>query len=202
MPVKPPVTRLRTVANPADPRYRRTRAQICDATRRLLEVTDVQRLTFGQVAAAADVNRSTVHQHYGSRHELVADALATDLAGLADALDRCPFDRSGGVPAELVEMFAAVEDQAAVLDRLSGTDRGLVGARLTELLADRLADRFAAGVRPAGFDDVPPVEHARYLAAGLVQLLLLPPSGASRPTPTQRATRAWRLIAPVSSAVR
>ncbi|HEY9292639.1 MAG TPA: TetR family transcriptional regulator [Microlunatus sp.] len=200
MPVEPSVTSIRSVANPADPRYRRTRAQICAATRRLLETTDAQRLTFGQVATAAEVNRSTVHQHYASRHELVADALATDLAEIAGPLDRCPFDRSGEVPSELVEMFAAGEQQCAILDRLSGTDRGLVAVRLTELLAARLVDRFADGARPPGFDQVPAADHAHYVAGGLVQLLLDRPSGDRRRAAEQRADEAWRLIAPLSVA--
>ena len=200
VPVKPSLTSIRSVANPADPRYRRTRDQICAATRRLLETTDAPRLTFGQVATAAEVNRSTVHQHYASRHELVADALANDLAEIAGPLDRCPFDRAGEVPSELIEMFTAADDQCAILDRLSGTDRGLVAARLTELLADLLADRFRTGARPAGFDPVRPGDHARYVAGGLVQLLLGRPLDEPRRPSDERAAQAWRLIAPLSAA--
>jgi len=226
------VRNLRPVANTADPRYRRTRAQICAATRRLLDTTDAGRLTFAQVAAAADVNRSTVHQHYASRHELVADALATDLAEITRPLSDCPFDRAdadfrgdahrdhdhGGdqpdafgpglpdapPPAELVQMFIAARQQRTVLERLSGTDRDLLAARLTDLVAEQLTERFRSGARPAGFAAVTPAAHARYVAGGLVQLLLraivAEPSGAGTAGddhgPERAAAEAWALIAP------
>lgn len=204
MPVEPAVRRIRTVANRDDARYRRTRAQICAATLRLLDDTDAARLTFAQVAAAAAVNRSTVHQHYDSRHDLVADAVAGDLAAIAEPLDRCRFDGRPPVPPELVQMFSAAGGHREALTRLSDTDRGLLAARLTELLAARLARRFASE-RPAAFTGVSADLHARYVAGGLVQLLLQsigsPGSPSSDPTlsdPQTLAEQAWSLIAPVT----
>lgn len=203
VPVKPVVRRIRPVANRDDPRFRRTRAQICAATLRLLDDTDASRLTFGQVASAAEVNRSTVHQHYASRHELVADAVAGELAAIAEPLNRCPFDSSGQVPTELVEMFAAATAHRQALTRLGAADSGLLASRLTDLLATQLADRFAVGARPGGFGAVPAVVHADYVAGGLVRLLLgaLGAGGGSDdPTtaagPRRLAEQAWSLIAP------
>jgi AcrR family transcriptional regulator len=197
VPVEPPIRTLptlgKTVDKMADPRYRRTRAQICAAMRRLLESGETSRLTFAMVAEAAEVNRSTVHQHYASRHELVADALAGDLAAIAEPLARCPFKRSRATPPELVEMFSTARTQGAVLDRLDGIEFCLVGDRLTELLTVQLAARFADGARPPGFDRVRPEIHARFVAAGLVGLLFAPEAG----DPATSAKQAWQLIAPV-----
>ncbi|SDT20156.1 TetR/AcrR family transcriptional regulator [Microlunatus soli] len=192
MPVKPAVRRIRPVANRDDPRFRRTRAQICAATLRLLDDTDPARLTFAQVASAADVNRSTVHQHYGSRHELVADAVAGELAAIAEPLDRCRLDGAGPVPGEFVDMFAAAADHRPALNRLGAADRGLLAARLTELLSARLAARFGAGARPDGFDTVPATVHADYVAGGLTRMLLGADGESGR-----TAEQAWDLIAPV-----
>lgn len=200
MPVKPAVRRIRTVANRDDPRYRRTREQICAATLRLLDDSDPGRLTFAQVATAADVNRSTVHQHYSSRHELVVDALAGELAAIAEPLDRCRLDGRPPVPSELVAMFAAIGEQRPALQRLSSTDRDLLAARLADLLGARLRDRFQQ-VRPAGFAAVSSSIHAAFVAAGLARLLLAA-IGTDRSLgphrdPVELAEQAWRLIAPV-----
>lgn len=210
VPVEPPIRTLplgSSAPKSADPRYRRTRAQICAATRRLLESGGAGRLTFAMVAEAAGVNRSTVHQHYASRQELVADALAGDLAAIAEPLDRCPFERGHATPPELVEMFTAVRDQRAVFDRLDGIETCLVTDRLTDLLTTQLAERFAEGNRPAGFDHVPARTHARFVAAGLVGLLFdragdtdgTGDTDDSEADAAELAARAWRLITPVRS---
>lgn len=196
VPVEPAVRRIRSVANRDDPRYRRTRAQICAATLRLLDDTDAARLTFAKVAAAAEVNRSTVHQHYDSRHELVADAVAGDLARIAEPLDHCRFDGRPPAPPELVQMFRAATDHREALTRLSDTDRGLLAARLTELLTGQLSRRFATE-RPTAFGAVAPQLHARYVAGGLVQLLLQSAGSLGPESPEELAEQAWRLIAPI-----
>lgn len=193
VPVKPAVRRIRHVVNHDDPRFRRTRAQICAATLQLLDDTDVTRLTFAQVASRAEVNRSTVHQHYGSRHELIADAFAHKLAAIAEPLTRCRFDDRGPVPAELVEVFTAARAHRSALSRLGGSERGLLAARLSDLISTMLAARFADGARPDGYAAVPAAAHADYVAGGLTRSLL----DASDADPQQRAERAWALIAPV-----
>lgn len=196
VPTEPPIRELsRTVFKTDDPRYRRTRAQICAATRRLLEAGDVSRLTFARIAEAAEVNRSTVHQHYASRHELVADALSGDLARIAAPLDQCPFEGRSHAPDELIQMFAAVRDQRPIFDRLNNIESGLVIERLSGLLTAQLAARFAAGSRPGGFEQVPPEIHARFVAAGLAGLLIT----EHRDGPAELARQAWQLIAPESS---
>ena len=197
MPVKPPVRRIRTVANRDDTRYQRTREQICAATLRLLDDSDAARLTFAQVATAADVNRSTVHQLYRSRHELVVDAVAGELAAIAEPLERCRLDGRPPVPAELISMFTmvgAIGAQRPALHRLDRTDRDLLASRLADLLTTILSDRFRAD-RPSGFVAVPSPVHAAFVAAGLARLLLAA-VGADR-DPVELAEQAWRLIAPV-----
>jgi AcrR family transcriptional regulator len=180
-------------ANTADPRYRRTRRQICVAVRGLLETTDPARITFAAVAAAAGVNRSTVHQHYATRHELIADALAVELAEIAGRLTDCPFTTSAIVPPQLVDSFSAAHDQKRRLSRLGDTDRCLLAERLSELLTEALQARFESG-RPSGFESVPVSTHARYVAGGLARLLIF-----SEEAPDQLAAQAWSLIAPAGT---
>ena len=96
-------------------------------------------------------------------------------------------------------MFRAANGHRDALTRLSNTDSGLLAARLTELLAGRLARRFAVE-RPAAFTGVPADLHARYVAGGLVQLLLqsVGSLGSAGSDPEALAEHAWSLIAPVT----
>ncbi|MFW6597083.1 TetR/AcrR family transcriptional regulator [Propionibacteriaceae bacterium Y2011] len=194
----PPVTTAspnarRTAGNPDDPRYRRTRALLCTAARQLLADGDTRRLTFARVAELAEVNRSTVHQHYGSVPELVADALSAELVDITRPIASCPFADGTTTPAELRDMFAAAHAWWPTLTRLDATGAALVARRLGALLTEQLVARFATG-RPPGFDAVPTDVHAHYVATGLVALLL---DGDG--SPEQRADHAWLLLAPTSS---
>jgi AcrR family transcriptional regulator len=185
--------------NRDDPRFRRTRELICAATRDLLTSESPGSLTFAKIARVAGVNRSTVHQHYRSVHELVGDALATDLAGIA-RLDRCPMTASSvsGPPVELTAMFAAAAEQRRVLDRLNDTARCLVTDRLAQRLAAQLHERYATTtVDPyaTGRDGVPAAVRADFVAGGLVRLLL----GSEDQHSDDLARQAWILITEASA---
>lgn len=174
-----------------DRRVRRTRAQLRAATLELL-TGDSGRLTMASVAEAADVNRSTVHQHYGGIDDLVCDALADRLRGIAAELTKCPFaddrDRS---PRQLSALFAAIAEAEPLLSRLGASSLARVERQLAEALAEVLTELFRAGRRPPGFDRVRPDLHASYLAAGLITLAM---HRRVTDTPGRLAAQAWRLI--------
>jgi AcrR family transcriptional regulator len=153
---------------------------------------DSPSLTFARIAQAAQVNRSTVHQHYDDLHELIADALVEDLRAIAEPLDRCPFDDPAGPPTELMQTFAAVQAHHGLLARLTPTGSALVTDRLRTLLADLLGARFASGARPPGFDQVPARVHADYIAGGLTALLCAVDTDSDT---TRLAAQGWDLIA-------
>lgn len=175
-----------------DRRVRRTRELLRSATLRLLD-DGAERLTMAAIAAAADVNRSTAHQHYASVDDLVCAALADRIGEIAGALTACPFaeDRDRA-PRQLVALFTAVVDAEPTLARLEPSTAARVEGQLVETLAGVLATRFRAGQRPPGFDRVRPDLHARYVAAGVIALALHRDPTAD--TPGRLAGQAWRLI--------
>ncbi|NYE74894.1 TetR/AcrR family transcriptional regulator [Microlunatus parietis] len=174
-----------------DRRVRRTRAQLRAATLRLLD-DGADRLTMASIAVAADVNRSTVHQHYASLDDLICDALADRVAAIAGAVTGCPFaaDRDRA-PRHLVALFAAVADAGPTLAKLGPSAAARVQDQLVEALAEVLVERFRAGQRPPGFARVRPDLHARYVAAGVIALALQRDPADS---PGRLAGQAWRLI--------
>ena len=178
-----------------DRRTLRTRTQLRAATLRLLD-DDPPRLTMAAVAEAADVNRSTVHQHYRDVDELICDALADRLGRIATELTDCPFaDGRDRPPRQLVALFVAVAAAEPALSRLGPSVAARVQRQLAEALAAVLATRFRAGQRPPGFDRVRPELQADFVAAGVVALALQHRGTA---TPGRLAGQAWRLIqAPV-----
>lgn len=171
-----------------DRRVRRTRAHLREATLRLLD-QDTGRLTMAAVAEAADVNRSTVHQHYGDVDELICDALGDRLRGIAQELTGCPFaaDRDRA-PRQLVTLFTALGATEPLLVRLGPSGRARIERELSARLAEVLAERFRAGQRPPGFDRVRPELHAGYVAAGLVAI------ARTAGTSGRLAGQAWQLI--------
>ncbi|MFC7624040.1 TetR/AcrR family transcriptional regulator [Microlunatus sp. GCM10028923] len=174
-----------------DRRVRRTRAQLRAAALRLLD-DGADRLTMASIAAAADVNRSTVHQHYASVDDLICDALSGRIGEIAGALTECPFaeDRSRA-PRQLVALFAAVADAEPTLAKLGPSAAARVHDQLAETLSEVLAVRFRSGQRPPGFDRVRPDLHARYVAAGVIALAR---HRDPAETPGRLAGQAWRLI--------
>ncbi len=174
-----------------DRRTLRTRDQLRAATLRLLG-DDSGRLTMAAVAEAADINRSTVHQHYRDLDELICDALADRLQRIAVGLTECPFaDDRDRPPRQLVALFDAVTDAEPLLSRLGPSAAARVQRQLTGSLAVVLGERFRAGQRPPGFDRVRPELQADFVAAGLIALAL---DRRDTDTAGRLAGQAWRLI--------
>ncbi len=101
----------------------RSRQKIIDATLRLIETGGFGAASIAAVAASAGVSRQTVYSIFGSREQLVSDAVAD--------LTRTVFDEvttaiasADGVVAEIVAMLIAarrVIREHAVLTVLAGT---------------------------------------------------------------------------------
>ena len=181
---------IRLAVMEADRRIRRTRAQLRAAVLRLLG--DGAPLSMAAIAAAADVNRSTVHQHYRGVDDLICDALADRLRAIAGELADCPFtEQRERPPRQLVTLVGAVREVEPTLRRLGPSGRARIERELTEALTEVLTEQFRAGRRPPGRDRVSPELHARYVAAGVVALAL---HAAEAETPGRIAGQAWRLI--------
>jgi AcrR family transcriptional regulator len=109
----------------------RTRKRIIDAAYRLFRRKGFTRVSMDDIAAAADVTKRTVYQHFESKDALVGDVLAAQHE-LALAAFRTFGDSMAGSPEEMV---TAMFDQLAVW---SDTPRW-AGSGFTRLVVE-LAD--------------------------------------------------------------
>lgn len=155
-----------------DPRVRRTRNLLRDATRRLLDSHGSGAVTYTRVAQEAGVNRGTVHEHYASVADVIADALSAEMMHLAGMAKACPFADPVGPPPELAAMAQYAQEVRRRVSAMRDAETALVTARIADALAGALERRFEEGHRPPVRDGVPVHLHARFLAAGIAQFLV------------------------------
>ena len=81
---------LRTITQPTNARSRRTRAQLLNTARSILEAEGFEALTMAAVAERAGVTRRTVYLHFGSRTELIGALFdhVAEAEGLEESLQR------------------------------------------------------------------------------------------------------------------
>jgi AcrR family transcriptional regulator len=113
---------LRSIAEPANARSRRTRAALLTAARAILEEEGFETLTMTAVADRAGVTRRAVYMHFGSRAELVG-ALFDHVAAVEG------LDESLRAVWEAPDAVSALDEWAAHLaryhPRLLAVDRAL-----------------------------------------------------------------------------
>ncbi|MGW2089203.1 TetR/AcrR family transcriptional regulator [Streptomyces sp. NPDC001880] len=181
-----------------DPRVQRTRARLREAILELATEQNLDAITISAVAKRAGINRATVYQHYPDVDALVVDAMDDAIAYVACAARRCPADAPPDrAPEALVELFGHIAARAAVYRRVLG-DQGSAGfcGRMREQVTAALDDRFRAGTRPPGFDDVPVDLHAAYLAGALLGVVAHWITGEHPAPASEVATAFWRLFRP------
>ncbi|WP_017585361.1 TetR/AcrR family transcriptional regulator [Nocardiopsis ganjiahuensis] len=182
--------------NPDDPRVQRTRDRLRAALLSLAARHDLGSVTMAAVARQAGINRATVYQHYADLDALVADAMDGAVTHVARCAALCPLDQPRDrAPEPLVDLFTHVADNAVLYRRmLSGQGSARFSNLLRQRLTEALAERFTAGARPSGFDDVPVTTHAAYLAGALVGVVAV--ACAEPEPPAEHARDAWRLLVP------
>lgn len=192
--------------NPDDPRARRTRARLRAAALDLAARQEIASITVSALAKRAEVNRATVYLHYPDVDALVTDAMDDAVAAVARAAALCPLDAPPDrAPEPLAELFTHVAGTAGLYARMFGPQGSArFCARLRERLTAELAERFAGGRRPKGWDDVPVDVHAAYLAGALVGVIAHWVSSDQPAGPHEVALSFWRLFrtscAPVGDA--
>jgi len=102
-----------TASDPVDPRIERTRAAIMDAAAELIMSDGPTEITHVNVAAAANVSRTTVYKHYPTRADLLRSTVEATGKTVPD-----PADFTGDIRADLEIFFAdlvadLVDDQRA-----------------------------------------------------------------------------------------
>ena len=113
------------MSSPVDRRTRKrlaTRQAIADAATQLFDVRDFDQVTVDEIAAAADVGRMSVFNHFARKEDLFFDLYA---AGRAD-LRACLHDRDPKIaPVEALRQFAhhAIATQQPYLRFFDGSAR-------------------------------------------------------------------------------
>jgi AcrR family transcriptional regulator len=125
--------------NGTDRRVQRTRAALISAFNELLLTRGFEAFSASDVAALANVGRSTFYEHFDSKDDLLAQCLVTVLAPLADC---CVEPAFAPQLHELLEHFWQNRQMARPL--MSGQHYFRLCRQLSGLIADRLAAREVA----------------------------------------------------------
>jgi AcrR family transcriptional regulator len=117
----------------ADPRAARTRTALAGAFDRLFLSRGRRPVAAAEIAAEADVGRSTFYEHYRSADALYLEALKRPLGGLADAA------AGRGDPAALEPLLAHFwEQRRHARETLAGPLRPRVGNLFAGLVEERM----------------------------------------------------------------
>jgi AcrR family transcriptional regulator len=179
---------LRVRPEPGEPVARRPRARAADdivrVTLRLADEADFERLTIEQIAAAADVHPSTVHDHFGTKAGLAAAAFAQ---ASRPVLERIATALHDGIP-PLDVIYTAARDIAELSRRhrsvframLAGVVGAVSGAVSASMPLTDAAAHFQPAVAAAQADgslraDVASLDVANTLAATLYMHLVVWP---------------------------
>lgn len=147
-------------AREADRRVQRTRAALRSAFNRLILSRGYDDISPAEIAAAADVGRSTFYEHFRSKEDLLAQAIAPVLEPLAAA---------GFAAADEPRLAAMLEhfwdNRKLARALMTGRAHAAIARMLAALIETRLADV------PAPDDALPPALAAVQLAHGRLALV-------------------------------
>ena len=127
-----------------DPRIERTRAAIMEAAADLMMADGPTEVTHVNVAAAANVSRTTVYKHYPTRADLLRSTVEATGKSVPD-----PADFTGDVRADLERFFA---DLVADLGAEAGQLRGDIDVTLA-MASIAGSFMFLRFMSPNGFDE-------------------------------------------------
>lgn len=129
-------------ADTQDRRSQRTRAALRASFGALLLERGFDALTLGDVAARANVGRSTLYEHFRTKHDLLQATLAAPLGALADLVR----PEAPGTTTGLLQHFR--EHQAVSRVLLGHELRPVVSRALAALIAARLQPHLAPLIAP------------------------------------------------------
>jgi len=128
----------------ADPRVRRTRLLLQNALERLLETKDFARISVGDVAEAATLNRATFYDHYADKFALLECLVGERFKTLMHERGLA-FD--GGCTSALRAMVLAVCDYLGATPRLGCERQAQLEPHLESAVIAVLRNFFIDGIR-------------------------------------------------------
>jgi AcrR family transcriptional regulator len=144
-----------------DPRVRRTRQMLHDALERLLRAKSIEKISVGDIAEEATLNRATFYDHYSDKFALLEGLVASRFQEL---LDKRGVVFVGGCRSALKWITLATCDYLAGLPGSGCPDRGQM-----EKLFETAVIAVVRGTILSGIVDHPP---ANGLAPGMMAAIL------------------------------
>jgi len=136
----------RTKQPEIDRRSARTRTALLRALHGLTEDKDYSAITVGEIAAAANVGRSTFYAHFTSKDDLLGSGISRLSAHIRDWQQREGVDGTADPLAFSTFMFQFVKPQYPLFRSMT---RGTVGKIVFARLTGMLCDMFRANLRKA-----------------------------------------------------
>lgn len=181
----------------ADPRARRTRAQLMAALVELATHRDLDEISISELAAEAGVNRATFYLHYSDKEGLLLDAISevTEEISLgAAAASGEELIDADQAPSHTLTFFAELDRHAALYRRVLGPAGspavvahlrdGIQGA-ITEEMHHRSAGRI---------DDRSISRVGAFVAGGVIAAATTWLDDDDRPPADEEAAAVWRMV--------
>lgn len=173
-----------------DPRVRRSRRWLQDALKALVQERAYESITVIDLAARAEVNRTTFYQHFRDKEALLDSIVSDLLEPLFEESDAYlavhPMPPRDQAPPFLVHLFDRVGAEA-------GFYRHMLGRSGSPFFVGRLISALeeAIALRPAPSRAVPHALKARFLALGLIGSLSWWLENDTAATARQAADWSW-----------
>lgn len=189
---------LDTDAAEADPRVRRTRAQLTNALVRLAAERDLADITIAELTRDAGVNRATFYLHYATKEAVLLGAIddvTAQLSAGAAAATGDELDDTDHAPRHTEAFFAELENRAPLYRRILGpTGSPAVVARLADGLQRVVMDEIRRRA-PDDWDDDRAIERrAAFVAGGVLAAAVSWLNADRRPPAAEEAVEVWRLV--------
>lgn len=186
-----------------DPRTRRSRKWLQDALKSLAQELPYEAITIQQIAARADVNRTTFYQHFQDKDDLL-DSIASDLLQrLVEGAEQYknedwPFSPVEAPPT-LLRFFEEIGNDARFYARmLTGPGSSAFASRLVSVLETHhiqaSSDQNAKDAFPVRATTAPPDLVARFLSMGLIGSLAWWLANETPYTAQEAANYCWKML--------
>lgn len=191
------------LAQPSDPRIRRSRAALEAALLELVVDRELSQISVSDLTKRAGVNRSTFYEHYTDVHDLAAAACTAVFDSLVTAAQAAgPAAQPEDTAAEqaLAGVFTHVAENARLYRALLGDDGSarVINHLLRRMITAGRVNREGAGTQapaqPAASDETPLDPAAAFLAGGFLGVIANWVRHDCPGTPEEMGADLWKFL--------